>query len=577
MKQPEIRPALPGRYRALLALLLLATFGAFFPVVQAEFTNWDDPMYVLENPLVRSLDSANIARIFSVNTYVAGNYHPLTILSFAVEYSLAGADPWLYHLDNLLLHLLNTTLVFLLVLLLFRMPPAALVAAALFALHPQNVESVAWVSERKGLLYVCFFLASLLAYVRYLDKAELGLPGQRYLVMSLVLFLLSLLSKGTAVPLPLVLLLIDWFRGRKITARLLLEKLPFFVLSFACGFLALHAQESAAAIKTAGYSLLHSFCAANVALLTYLGRLVVPLDQACFHPYPELTGAFEKAAFYGSPVLVLLLAALLWLSLRRTRLLVFGATFFLLTVALVLQLLPVGNAITADRYTYLPYVGLFSVIGCGAAIWIGRRPAHLKPALALLLLVLATLATLTFQRCRVWHSAETLWTDVIAHQPESAIAFNSRGVVRFYHDEFELALKDYDQAIRINPDFLDPYNNRGAVRMALNQYEQAFSDFDLCVRKNARFFPAYLNRGQAEHHLGRHEDAVRDLTIALERMGESGSAYNYRARSYAELGQYAPALQDARRARMLGVAGAEMLVLDLEELISGTAEDHFPK
>ncbi|MFH0943732.1 MAG: tetratricopeptide repeat protein [Planctomycetota bacterium] len=566
-----------GRWLVLLALLLLATFGAFFPVLRAEFTNWDDPMYVLENPLVRSLDGANLGRIFSTDTTVAGNYHPLTILSFAIEHAIAGEQPWLYHLDNLVLHLVNTALVFLLVLLLFRVPLAALVAAALFALHPQNVESVAWVSERKGLLYVGFFLASLASYVRHLDRTERGEPFPRYLILSLLLFLCSLLSKGTAVPLPVVLLLIDWYRGRRFSSRLLLEKIPFFLLSFVFGFLALHAQESADAIKTGGYSLLFSFSAANVALLTYLGRFVAPIHQACFHPYPELTGTFEKIAFYGSPALVLLIAVLLFLSLRRTRLLMFGAAFFLLTVALVLQLLPVGNAITADRYTYLPYVGLFSVIACGAAAWVRRWPALSRPALVLFLLVLAALDTLTFQRCQVWRTTEALWTDVIARQPGSAIAFNSRGVARLAKGDFNLALQDFDQAIRINPAFLDPYNNRGAVRMALQQYEQAFLDFDLCVRKNAGFFAAYLNRGQAEHHLGRHEAAVRDLTVAIERRSGDGSAYNYRARSFAELGRYAQALADARRAETLDVEGSRQLVLDLEELLRDPAGGHFPR
>jgi len=533
-----------------LGLVLLATLGAYLPVFDNQFTNWDDPLYVLENPLIRGLDGPHLKQIFS--TYLLGNYHPLTVLSYAVEYHFSRLDPFLYHLDNLLLHLGNTALVFSLVYLLFRQPLAALLAAALFGLHPLNVESVAWISERKGLLSVFFFLAALVCYVSYLKQGRLFGLRNRRLVVALLLFSCALLSKGTAVTLPVVLLLFDWFTGRPLTRAALFEKLPFFALSFLFGILALHAQESVDAIKTTGYSLLTSFSAANLGLLTYLRRLLLPLDQACFYPYPELKTQGSQIIFYGSPLLVLLLLALLLLSLKRTRLLLFGALFFLLTVAPVIQLLPVGNAITADRYTYLPYVGLFLVAGRGAAVLTARRPRVRAPLVIALVLVLGACSVLTWRRCQVFENTATLWTDVIAKQPQNPMAYNSRGEYYFNRGEYDQALQNFEQALEIAPFYAAGYSNRGAVHQVRDEWEQALADYDRSIALKPDEPKSHLNRGMVQFYLGHPEEAVRDLTFALERMGAVGAAFLYRALANEQLGRYDRALSDAQRARALG-------------------------
>ena len=237
----RVKSAPAGNIYLGISLVLLLTFILYRSGLQNGFVNWDDDKYIIDNPLIRSLD---IGALFS--GYVMGNYHPLTMLVYAIEYQLFGIDPTGYHVVNMLLHLLNTFLVFLAIIRLSKNNLAGLVAALFFGIHPMHVESVVWASELKDLLYTAFFLGSWIFYMRYIDAPE----KRKYYYIALLLFLAALLSKAMAVSLLPVLFLTDYFRGRKISRPVIVEKFPWILLSIIFGIVAVLAQQSLGATES---------------------------------------------------------------------------------------------------------------------------------------------------------------------------------------------------------------------------------------------------------------------------------------------------------------------------------------
>jgi protein O-mannosyl-transferase len=253
------------------------------------FTNWDDQGYVTGNELIKSLSFDNIKKIFV--TPVMGNYHPLTMLSYAVEYSIAGLSPFIYHLTNLLLHVLNTWLVYRVTRGLSANIVISFVTAVLFGIHPMHVESVAWISERKDVLYACFFLSSLIFYIRYVKGG-----GRKMLFLSLFLFLLSLLSKGQAVSLTIVLFGVDFWLKRQWSLSLITEKIPFLLLSLAFGIAAIYVQHSFGYMQVIKlFSFTDRLFFACYALVLYLYKLILPVRLSCFYPFPAKMDFFIYA------------------------------------------------------------------------------------------------------------------------------------------------------------------------------------------------------------------------------------------------------------------------------------------
>ncbi len=324
-----------------------------------QFTNWDDPGYIQDNTFIKDLSPAGLKAIFSAP--VMGNYHPLTILSYAIEYSFVRLEPWLYHFDSLVLHILDTLLVYWFVNLLTRRPVAAIVTALLFGLHPMHVESVAWISGRKDVLYGLFYLAACISYVYYLRAA--GAKKRNWCIGVLVLYICSLLSKPVAVTLPLTMLLIDYFEKREWKYSLLGEKIPHFILAVIFGIIAVKVQQSAGAMdmQKVHYNFIERIALGGYAFITYLWKAVIPAGLCNFYAYPQKTGGSLHILFYLYPLAAVAIVFLAWKYLRKNRTFVFGLLLFIAGIALLLQFIPVGDAILADRYTYLPYLGLFFI------------------------------------------------------------------------------------------------------------------------------------------------------------------------------------------------------------------------
>ncbi len=546
-KKPLAAPVWSSRNLMLLGCALIVTFIAFYPSLRNGFTNWDDPGYVLEAYSIRDLSAKGLANIFT--SYVEGNYHPLTMLSYAVEYHFVQLNPAVYHATNLLLHLINTALVFWLVHLLTGRAGTAVIASALFGIHPLHVESVAWISERKDVLFSLFFLGALISYV-----LSVKIQRRRILCLgiSLILYLLSILAKGMAVTLPLLFLLVDYYLGRPFTAKTFAEKIPFFLLSVAFGIVAIMAQRSKGAIQDIALfpfyeRVLFAFYGAGA----YVYKLFLPLPLSAFYPYPPTGLTALPLIFYVAPVLVTLAALAVWRSARVTKDVLFGTLFFAVTVALVLQLLPVGSAIIADRYAYLPSIGIFFLIG-QAYSYVGRdlsgRSRQMKGLFTLFLGGFGLwLGYLTWTRCEVWKDNVTLWTDVISKYPMVPVAYNNRALTYKGEGNYELAMADYNRALQVKPTDTEALSNRGNIYFATGRYDLALADMNKALEIDPGL-PVTLNaRGAVYFNQARYDAALADMDKAIGLKPDFPEAYMNRGNVYSVKKEFASAIRDYDR------------------------------
>lgn len=519
------------------AIVLLLTATSLSPVLKNGFTTWDDPQYILENPLIRELSVRSVATIFTTPEF-AGNYHPLTLLLHALEYTLFGTGPSGYHLVSLLLHLVTTLLLYLVVRDLSGSDAPAFIAALLFGIHPMHVEPVAWAADQKDLLYAVFFAGALYVYLRYRES------GRRSLLYAgvLPLFLASLLSKGLAVTLPVILLLIDDFRGRNIDGAAVREKIPLFVLSIIFGVAAILAQSSAGAVTgPAASGLAERIITASTGYMIYLEKLIVPFSLSPYYPYPDAIPAWHWLFVAASAGIVVL-----GFSMRKREPVVFfGLAAFTLMIAPVLQILPVGNAMMADRYVYLPSIGIFLV----GATFIAGRPVMRKPlpVVAVGLYALA-LAWTTFSLAPVWNDGVTLWSRVIDEYPGHAKGYFNRGYALQIQGRSGAAIRDYDQALAIDPGYPYGHFNRGVSKASLGMTEEALADFNRELKDRKNDPGIYYRRGLLFASEAGHMKAIADFDTALALDSGYTDALTARGLSRTAAGDLEGALRDFEHA-----------------------------
>jgi Flp pilus assembly protein TadD len=531
---------LPGL--ALTGILLL-TFIVYLPSLGNGFTSWDDADYVTRNPLVVHPHVRDL-----LMTPVVGNYHPLTVLSLALNYRISGYQPASYHWLNLLLHLANTGLVFAFVWMLSRRRFWTATATSLFfGIHPMHVESVAWIAARKDVLYTFFYLLGLIGYLRYLERRRWA-----WLAVCLVAFVLSLASKPAAVVFPLTLLALDYFFRRTDRARLLLEKLPFLALSIVAGLLTLKAQQASGAIAPAGaWSSFEKLMLAAYASLMYVFKLFVPLGLSAIHPYPNGSAGLGPE-FYGALVVMLAAFPALLFACRRLRPVLFGWAFFFINILLVLQFFTVGTAVMAERYTYVPYIGLL----LGLTWWLDERPlpgSTVRPARLVIGTVLVVLLPLslyqTWTRCGVWKNSETLWTDTVRKFPNrSAVAHNNLGLALADQGRFEAAISQYRVAIQLDGTNSAVHNNFGSALAALGRFDEAISHYREAVRLRGGFGDAYYNLGIALAAQGRFEAAISQYREALRLNERDSQTHNNLGVALAQAGRIEESVRHLRRA-----------------------------
>lgn len=581
------------RREVLLCLLLAGiTVALYWPATHCDFIHFDDQAYVTENAQVQQgLTWAGIEWAFT--HAVSSNWHPLTLLSHMLDCQLFGLRPWGHHLTSLLFHALNTVLVFLLLRRLTNSVWRSAAVAALFGWHPLHVQSVAWVSERKDVLSTFFFLLSLLAYVRYAQESSDRQSNVRpksasfiFYALSLGAFVLGLMSKVMLVTLPCVLLLLDYWPLKRfpLSRRLVMEKVPFFSLAVAASAVALVVQGHGGAMATMDtLSLGDRLGNALISYCRYLEKLFWPADLAIFYPHPFSwpLGDVVLAAVFLSGV-----SALFFWRRKSQPWLLMGWLWFLGTLVPVIGLVQVGEQSMADRYTYIPSIGLFVLVVWGAyescQRWRqpAKAPARLSPGVARkrggagdartvsggvlpVLSVAGGLALfvcclLTRQQLSYWRNSDSLFRQALKVTGNNSWALSNLGDVAFNEGRAGEAINYYQQALSLKPAAADLHNNLGVALLAEGQTDQAITEAEEALRLNPNYAAAYLSLGNALAKKGQMDEAIARLQAGIRLEPANADGYMDLGVALLKQGRMEEAISELHTAMGLKPATAEL-------------------
>lgn len=530
-----------------LALLCIAVAAVYWQVGSFGFITMDDMLYVTHNEHVQSGLTAGGVK-WAMTGACAGNWHPLTMLSLMLDRSLGGPGPAFFHTTNVLIHILNTIL---LVLVLFRMTGCfwrSAFVGALFALHPIHVESVAWVTERKDVLSTLFWLLTMLAYLRYTTKPNIG----RYLLVAFTLAL-GLMSKPMVVSLPLVLLMLDFWPLHRTSAnatqhptpnahhlpRLLLEKLPLLALAAASCAATIWAQKGANAVaslelRPLGVRVANAF----VAYIGYLTKTIWPSDLGAFYPHPGNT--LPAWQVIGS-VLLFIVITVLALRARRSRpYITVGWLWYVVTLLPVIGLMQVGWQSMADRYTYVPLIGIFIILAWGIPDLLKHKASGKALAVPAAALVMV-LSVLTYHQVGFWKDNISVWSRAAAVTKDNALAHSNLANALVGEKKWEEAIPHCEEAIRIEPDYTEAHINlaialagTGRTREAIEEYTKVagYKPKDAGVRHEIGLL--YAELGDQDNAVDYYRNAIElkpsfadahyNLGLALHLRGDRAEA-----------------------------------------------------
>jgi len=534
MGQKRSEKKTPGWTLAICLSLTVATLSVFWSVRNHDFVNYDDQLYVTENRQVQSgLTWSGVLLAFA--TTDASNWHPLTWLSHMLDYEIYAMNPAGHHLTNLVFHIANALLLFL---VLHRMTdglwPSALVAA-LFAVHPLHVESVAWVAERKDVLSTFFWFATTWAYLRYVDQRGFG----RY-VLALLLFALGLLAKPMLVTLPFTLLLLDyWPLGRFGSQRpasasishvekssdsgafaishLLLEKVPFFVLSGVSSVVTLFVQGQGGSVASFE-SLPLGLRAANavVSYVRYIGKMAWPVELSVLYPLnPQLGLVFSMWQVAGSCGLLLSITGLAIWTRRRLPYLMVGWLWYVGTLVPVIGLVQVGVQSMADRYTYIPLIGLFIVTAWGMADVVGGLRYRKSLYTTTAGIVITVLMVCTYRQVQTWRNTIVLFSHALEVTADNCSAHYNLGTALAKQGHLEEAIDNFSEAVRIQPFHANAHNNLGLAFAQQGRLEEAIEKYLKALEIRPDSPQAHFNLGNALARKGDFHKAIEHFQEAL--------------------------------------------------------------
>lgn len=517
----------------IVAIILAITFFAFLPSLSCGFVSWDDEGYIVNN--LRNIGDFSVGGIANLFTKLSimGNYHPLTMICYSAIYKLFQLNPTPYHFFNLLLHLANTFLVFLFI---YRLTDKRVLVAAvcslLFGIHPLHVESVTWISETKDVLYTFFYLLAIQKYLTFREDRTV----RKHYFYALLFFVLSCLSKGMAVTLPIVLLGIIFFDLKKAKVSEIFNVVPFFIISLIFGMIALKAQQvSEGVISLDNYSTIDKILFPFYSAAFYIIKMIVPINLSIIYPYPEKQGFFLPVAFYFAPILILFLASTFFMNIdeRLGDKLTFGIFFYFFVILPVIQIKPVGEAIAADRYFYVASIGLFYLVGelveylfirfqiqlpyrvlqvsqnSQKQSFTSPKPIYKPIILSVLAFVFVSLFVLTFQRTQVWKDSGTLWASVIESNPKIDKAYYGVGIFLERKNKKEEAVTYYQKALSVNPRNVKALNNLGNYFYTKLMLDSAANLYSKTIEINPKFSEGYYNLGNIAY-------ARNDMNKAIE-------------------------------------------------------------
>ncbi len=500
--------------------LAVLTMTAYRQVGSLEFVNLDDKYYVYDNPQVTGgITRAGLAWAFTA--FHSANWHPVTWISHMLDVQLFGLEPGRHHIVNVFWHTMNAVLLFSLLKGMTGALWRSAFTAAAFALHPLHVESVAWISERKDLLSTFFGLLTVMAYRRYLVR-----PGAARYTATILLFSLGLMSKPMLITMPFMLLALDFWplgrigsgaAGRGASpglAKIILEKAPLAALSAVSVWVTLLAQaEGKAFASTEIYSLKIRVTSALTAYVAYIGKTFLPLRLCCFYPHPESAPHTWKIA--GAILVISGVAALAYAMRKRIPYLGAGVSWYLITLAPVIGFVQVGGQSMADRYTYLPLIGVFTALTWGAADLTARLPRRETILAALSGAAIIAMVILSGKQTGYWRNNETLYTRALSVTSGNWLVHYNLGVVREKQGRIDEAIAHYRQALSTKPDLVAVRNNLGALLYRKGNPEEARLHLSEAVRLDPDSAPAHFNLGLVLERLGRSGEAMEHYNKSL--------------------------------------------------------------
>lgn len=539
--------------------ILIITFITFLPSLQNGFVNWDDDKNIYENPHILETTNAetffiNLKGIFT--THVIGNYNPLSVFSFAMEKMIYGMENIaMWHFDNILLHLICVLLIFRIALALgLKIIPAAF-CALLFGIQPMRVESVAWLTERKDVLFGTFYLFALYYYIK---SVKLSFK-KRYVFLIVISFILASLSKIQAVSLPLSMLAVDYFMGRKLSIKLIYEKWFYFFISLITGLVGIYFLNVQGSLDSNESFAFHEriFIGAY-SYIVYIIKSLIPYRMIPMYPYPPSIG-WE---FYVSMIPSLaVVGSIYYFFKRQQKHIVFGLLFFTLNIMFMLQILSAGQGFIADRFTYIAYFGLFFIYAYLLQALLEKYKSSKKLILICCGLILGVYGYLNFQQNKIWKNGDTLWSHVIQYYTKATLPWGNRANYYRDHGQPQKALYDYSQTIALNTKKPEPFNSRGKLYFNSNNTDTlnlALQDYSKAILLAPEISEYYVNRGSTYARLQMYNEALGDLTSALKIDPNNPNVYFNRSIIYHNTRQYPAEIQDLTKYLTLKPYHADM-------------------
>ncbi|MEI6127336.1 MAG: tetratricopeptide repeat protein, partial [Pseudomonadota bacterium] len=561
---PKHSKSFAARYgAALVALALTAAIAfAYAQVRDFDFVNYDDPKYVYENKQVlKGLTVESVT--WACTAFHEATWQPMVWLSYMLGQELHGMDPGWYHLTNVFLHMANTLLLFFLLKSMTGAFWQSSLVAALFALHPIHVESVAWITERKDVLSTFFFMLALFSYARYVKIASL-----RLYALTLLFFILGLMAKPMLVTLPFVLLLLDWWPLKRFTMQkhsaiadqhsafeqfqtlkpktnnykaLLLEKIPFFVLTGASCLLTFFVQQKGGAIAPADeYSAGVRIANALVSYMLYIKKLLLPIDLAVLYPHPGEFSFWKPAA---AAVLLILITSLAADAVKKRPWLLMGWLWFLGTLVPVIGIIQIGAHALADRFAYIPFIGLYIILAWGILDMVSRRPFYKKIFIGLAASGLVGIMLLTRTTAGYWKNSFTLFEHALKVNPENFIAHNCLGCALNDQGRIDEALQHYAESLRIEPRYAEAHANMGVVLVKKGMLDKAIRHYTVALELDPEKLNPRNNLGAALSRVGRTDEAIKQFQAVLQVDPEYVNAHFNLGAAYAKKGLFADAVK----------------------------------
>jgi tetratricopeptide (TPR) repeat protein len=545
-----------SRYGVWICIFIVAaTLSVYFQVRHFDFVNYDTPEYVYDNRNVRQGLSVEGLNWALTATYMS-NWHPITWLSHMLDVTLFGLSPGPHHLMSLAIHILNAVLLFILLLNITEHPVRSGLVAALFALHPLHVQSVVWVAERKDLLSTLFFFLSIISYVQYVKKNNI----KGYFAV-LIFFILGLMSKPMIVTLPFVLLLMDFWPLRRIDPYLSLQgkkplstafvfdKIPLFVLSGVSSIITLFAQQSGGAVASFNHIPFRTRLAnALVSYLVYLNKLFWPDNLAAIYPYPEQL----SVALVVFSIACFAVISLLSFKLMKSRpWFIVGWLWFVITLVPVIGIVQVGMQPMADRYTYIPSVGIFIIMSWTLFYLLERHSINKENMVPIALSIISVYSVVSWQQVGHWKDSKTLFEHAISVTKNNFIAHNNLGHHLLENNDLESATLHFERAIQINPNFETAHLNLGISLSRKGRFDNAIEHYKTAIEINPEYSTAYSNLGNAYFRKNELKRAIPCYLQALKLEPDFSDAYSNLGAVMVRLGDNEKAFELFRNALKL--------------------------